>query len=114
MNDIPIWTVAAYVSALVLVSYFVVYPRFAGADANKIAWLDLLAVSVAEGISAWLFFGSGRTFDFGLLECHWFWGTLLLHLVIELPFFVWYFRKHSVWAGIVEQHRALARPTDRR
>ena len=50
-------------AAIVVIAYFYVYPKFCGADVNKIAINDVLASSVSLMVAGSLFWGSGVEFN---------------------------------------------------
>ena len=84
---------------VISIAYFVVYPKFCGANGNKIASNDLIATSIVLLTSGSIFWGSDETFSMLLFSVNWFWFTLLTYAEIEIPIMLWYFNKHDVWAS---------------
>jgi hypothetical protein len=78
-------------------AYFLVYPRFAGADLNRLAMNDLIASGISLAVVGVSYWGSGERFDLLLFEVGWFGFTLLTFLLMELPLFVWYARRYKVF-----------------
>jgi hypothetical protein len=84
-------------AVLLWFAYFVVYPRFAGGDMNRLAMNDLAANLAAVVISGYFFYGTGTRFDFLVLEVGWFGFTVASFLLMELPLFVWYARRYGLF-----------------
>jgi hypothetical protein len=74
------------VNAVILgCAYFIVYPRFAGADQTRLA---------INGLNYW---GTGERFDLLVMEVGWFGFTVATFLLMELPLFAWYARRYGVF-----------------
>ena len=84
-------------AVLLWFTYFVVYPRFAGGDMNRLAMNDLAANLAAVVISGYFFYGTGTRFDFLVLKVGWFGFTVASFLLMELPLFVWYARRYGLF-----------------
>lgn len=82
---------------IVLAAYLLVYPRYCGADAYKIALNDFIATVISLGLAASMFWGSDVAFNAILGELNWFWFTLVTFLFLEIPFMLWYYTKHKIW-----------------
>ena len=77
-------------------SYLFIFPKIAGKNIDKIALLDLACwvfVFVLTGIKYW---GSGHEFSLLVFSANWFWFTFIVYGAIEIPFFIWYCKKHDV------------------
>ena len=86
------------VNAVILgCAYFIVYPRFAGADQTRLAINDLIANGCALLVVGVNYWGSGERFDLVLLEVGWFGFTVATFLLMELPLFAWYARRHGLF-----------------
>lgn len=86
------------VNAVILVTaYFVVYPRFAGADLNRLARNDLAANVCALVVAGYAFYGTDTVFALFSIELGWFAYTVITFLVMELPFFFWYSRRYGLF-----------------
>jgi hypothetical protein len=83
-------------AAILLCAYFIVYPRFAGSDLNRLALNDLAANAIAIAVAGFAFFGTGQRFDLLFLEVGWFGFTFGTFLLMELPLFVWYARRYGL------------------
>ena len=84
---------------VVLLAYFVIYPKYCGANGNLIAVNDLIASAIVLVIAGSLFWGSNTEFNLILFSANWFWFTFITYGLIEVPFMLWYFRKHDVWSS---------------
>lgn len=82
---------------IIFIAYFVVYPRFCGANEQKIIRNDLIATAVVLIVSGCLVWGQGVEFSLLLFSTNWFWFTLITYFIIELPVMIWYYKKHRVW-----------------
>jgi hypothetical protein len=87
-------------SLVILMAYFLIYPKFCGANGNKIAMNDLVATGIVLVISGTNFWGSGQSFSLLFISANWFWFTLITYAAIEIPLMLWYFKKHDVWASL--------------
>lgn len=83
-------------ATILLCAYFIVYPRFAGSDLNRLALNDLAANAIAIAVAGLAFFGTGQRFDLMFLEVGWFGFTVGTFLLMELPLFVWYARRYGL------------------
>ena len=81
-------------------AYFVIYPKYCGADGYKIATYDLLLSGMVLLISGILFWGSDKSFSLLLFSVNCFWFTLVTYFLMEIPFGLWYGNKHNVWASL--------------
>jgi len=86
------------VNAVILIcAYLVVYPRFAGADQNRLAINDLIANLCALVVVGANFWGSDVRFDLLVTEVSWFGFTVATFLLMELPLFFWYARRYQLF-----------------
>ena len=77
-------------------SYFWIYPKYAGNDVKKMAWLDFALGFIPLGTSAILFWESDPTFRFIFFDTNWFFFTLLALTLLELPLFFWYLKARGL------------------
>ena len=81
---------------VVLGCYLSVFPKIAGINIDKMSLCDLVCwsfVLVMVGLKYW---GTGYEFNLLLFSANWFWFTVIVYSAIELPFFIWYCKKHDV------------------
>lgn len=78
---------------ILCVVYLSIYPKLAGYNINKVAWLDILASCLALLIVGYKYWGTGLEFSIIITEVNWFWFTLLTYMILEVPISLWYFRK---------------------
>ncbi|HMU66692.1 MAG TPA: hypothetical protein PKE57_06095 [Cellvibrionaceae bacterium] len=86
-------------TVIIVVAYFVVYPRFCGANLHKILFNDVIATLVALLVAGAKFAGGTEVFSLGVGAVNWFWFTLLSYFLLETPFMIWYFKRHGIWPG---------------
>ena len=82
--------------ATLAASYFWIYPKYAGNDVKKMAWLDFALGFIPLGTSAILFWESDPTFRFIFFDTNWFFFTLLALTLLELPLFFWYLKARGL------------------
>lgn len=97
--DTPEIIIIALNIIVISIAYFVIYPRFCGADGNRIASNDFIATSIVLTVSGSIFWGSDEQFDLLLFSTNWFWFTFLTYAAIEIPIMLWYFKKHDIWSS---------------
>jgi hypothetical protein len=78
------------------VGYLVVYPRVAGNDVRKMAWLDVALTLVPFVVSALLFWQSDPAFSLIFFETNWFFFTLITLTLIEIPVLALYLRARGL------------------
>lgn len=84
------------VLATLAASYFWIYPKYAGNDVKKMAWLDAGLGFILMGVSALLFWVSDPKFNLIFFETNWFVFTLVVLVVLELPLFFWYIKARGL------------------
>ena len=93
-------SIIAPVLVVVAGGYLSIYPKLAGNNFNKLALCDFVCwsfVLVLVGLKHW---GSGYEFSLLLFSTNWFWFTFIVYGAIEVPFLIWYCKKHDVdWMG---------------
>lgn len=88
--------VIVYIFSFISFAYFWFYPKLKLFDMYSLSFYDLI-VSFTTLIVGWIFFG-GKEILFSLyfLETTWYWYTITIYFIIELPFVFWYFKKYNV------------------
>ena len=79
---------------IMIIAYFFIYPKFVGFDLNKLALNDLCASLISLIVSGSIFWGSNQEFNALFTTLNWFWFTILTYAAIEIPFIIWYTKKH--------------------
>ena len=93
-------SIIAPVLVVVAGAYLSIYPKIAGNNFNKIAWYDLGCNSFVLVLVGHKYWGSGYEFSLLLFSTNWFWFTVIVYTTIEVPFSIWYYKKHDVdWMG---------------
>ena len=93
MNEL---LVVFYVLATLAVAYLWFYPKVIGDNVKKIAWMDILVTSIPVGISALLFWVSDPVFSLFGWGLNWFFFTVIVMFVIELPLFSLYLKARGL------------------
>lgn len=88
--------------ATLAAAYFWIYPKFAGNDVKKMAWLDFALGLIPLGVSAILFWQSDPTFRMVFFDTNWFFFTLIALTVLELPLFFWYIKARGLGRAYLE------------
>lgn len=81
---------------IAVIAYFIIHPRTAGPDLNKLSMSDLGASVASLIVCGSMFWGKGIEFSAGLFSLNWFWFALLSYFVIELPFALWYLKRFGI------------------
>jgi len=92
----PELQVLAIVGCCLLVAYFGIFPALRPLTLRRMALTDLGVGATALGTVAALFWGSGQGFRLFLFETNWFWFALVSFVVIEVPLFLWFLRRHGL------------------
>lgn len=87
-------------AVVIVIAYFLIYPRFCGANGYKIAVNDVMATAIPLLITGLSFWGSGISFSILIATVNWFWFTLITYFLMEIPFMLWYFRKYNIWDSL--------------
>jgi hypothetical protein len=82
--------------ATLAASYFWIYPKYAGNNVKKMAWLDFALGIIPLGTSAILFWESDPTFRLIFFDTNWFFFTLIAMTLLELPLFFWYLKARGL------------------
>jgi hypothetical protein len=82
--------------ATLAAAYFWIYPRFAGNDVRKMAWLDFALGFIPIGVSAILYWQSDPVFRLVFFDTNWFFFTLIALTLLELPLFFWYLKARGL------------------
>ena len=89
-------SIIAPVLVVVVGGYLSIYPKIAGNNFNKLSLCCLCCyafVFVLVGLKHW---GSGYEFSLLLFSTNCFWFTVIVYAAIEIPFSIWYYKKHDV------------------
>lgn len=83
------------------VAYLLIYPALGPltnttATKLRIAKADAVVCTAALVTGGALFWGSDVRFSLLLFEVNWFWFGLVTLLVMEVPLYLWFFRRHGL------------------
>ena len=81
---------------ILILAYFLIYPRTVGNNISKLMQIDLLATATSVIVSGFLFWGTNHRFDLLVGEVNWFLFSVLTFLMMEVPFALWYIKKFDV------------------
>jgi hypothetical protein len=98
MNEL---LVIFFILVTIAVAYLWVYPRFAGDNVRRMAYLDIAITAVPVSIAALMFWESSPSFRFIFFDTNWFFFTILTMTLIELPIFYLYLKARGLshrWA----------------
>ena len=93
MNEL---IVVFYILVTLAVAYLWFYPKVVGDDVRKMMWLDVVVTSIPVAISALLFWESDPAFSLFGWELNWFFFTIIVMFVIELPMFLLYLKARGL------------------
>lgn len=88
--------------ATLALAYFWIYPKYAGNDVKKMAWLDFALGFIPLGFSALMFWQSDPTFRLVFFDTNWFFFTIIALTVLELPLFFWYIKARGLGRAYLE------------
>ena len=93
-------SIIAPVLVVVVGCYLSIYPKIAGNNLNKLALCELGCLAFVYVLVGLKYWGSGYEFSLLLFSTNWFWFTVIVYTAIEVPFSIWYYKKHDVdWMG---------------
>ncbi|MEH6453068.1 MAG: hypothetical protein V7782_08520 [Psychromonas sp.] len=95
INNPELLLLALNVSVLVLIFCYV-YPKYCGANINKLLSNDVIATTTILVISGSLFWGTGQVFNLLIMSVNWFWFSLISYLIMEIPFALYYMKKYKI------------------
>lgn len=93
MNEL---LVVFYILATLALAYLWIYPKYIGNNIKLMAWVDAVVTSIPIGISAILFWTSDPMFQLFTFELNWFFFTLIVLVVLELPIFLLYLKARNL------------------
>jgi len=93
MNEL---LVVFYILATLALAYLWIYPKYIGNNIKLMAWVDAVVTSIPIVISAILFLTSDPTFQLFTFELNWFFFTLIVLVVLELPIFLLYLKARNL------------------
>jgi hypothetical protein len=89
---------------ILLILYGVVCPAYCGFDFKKLVIYDSVASGVSVVVAGKLYWNTGVEFNVLLGSVNWFWFTELVYLIIALPFYLRYTRKHQILSILKDDH----------
>ncbi len=78
------------------VAYLGIYPTLQEKTLNKIMMIDLVLTGLALLVAGGWFLGTGVGFSLLLVDANWFVFTLVTLMIMEVPVFLWFAKKHGI------------------
>ena len=102
MNELNVITVALITLGL---AYLVIYPRFAGNDVKKLAWLDATIGALLLAGLAPFYWSAPTDFTYFFFDTSWWIFTILVYGTAELPFFFLYVKARGIGEAYLDLYR---------
>ena len=83
--------------SIVLVAYFLIYPKCCKHNGYKIAFFDFLSSGISLLIVGTIYWNTGEEFNIIFSNVNWAWFTTITYVFIESPIMYWYYKKHDIW-----------------
>ena len=83
-------------AAILLVAYLGLYPSMRKITVNRMMVVDMVLTALALIVAAGLFRGSDTPFSLILFQTNWAVFSILTMAVMEIPLFIWFWRKHGI------------------
>ena len=84
---------------IVFGAYFFLFPNIVENEIKKLMFYDFLTSLLSLFIVGSTFWGTLQTFSLFGNDLNWFWFTIITYLIIEIPFSLWYIKKHNINLG---------------
>ncbi|MCL1130228.1 hypothetical protein [Shewanella sairae] len=84
------------VGGALALGYLSIYPKVAAGNFNKLSVCDLVCSVFVFTLVGTQYWGSDYEFSLLLFSTNWFWFTLVIYALIEIPLAIWYFKKYGV------------------
>jgi hypothetical protein len=89
MNEL---LVIAIIGLVMGVFYGLVYPK--AKSITQLQWSDFLATILSLGGAALFFAGGDERFSLVFIETTWYWFTLIVYVLLEVPAWTIYLKRH--------------------
>lgn len=83
-------------ATIVLIAYLGIYPSMRHITLARMMAADTVLTALALGVAAALFWDSGTRFSLLLFSTNWAVFAFLTLLVMEIPLFIWFCRRHDI------------------
>ena len=103
MNEL---LVVFYLLATLAVAYLWFYPKVVGDNVKLMFWMDVVVTGIPVAISALLFWQSDPVFSLFGWQLNWFFYTVIVMFVIEMPIFLLYLKARGLSSKYWEAYRA--------
>jgi len=85
-----------------LIAYLFVYPKFAGNDVQRMAWLDVAVGAFVLVLLAPFNWNSPNDYSFFVFELNWWIFTIVTYALLELPLFFFYVKARGLGKQYLE------------
>lgn len=72
--------------------YCLIYPK--AKSITQLQWSDFLATVLSLGGASLIFAGSDERFSLFFIETTWYWFTLVMYVLLEVPAWAIYLKRH--------------------
>jgi len=86
-------------------AYLYIYPKYAGNDVKRLAWLDVFVGGVALLILAPFNWGSPSDYNFFTFELNWWLFAIASYALLELPLFFFYVKARGLGKEYLESFK---------
>ena len=83
-------------AVIMLIAYLGIYPSMRKITLPRMMAADMALTVLALGVAAALFWDSGTRFSLLLVSTNWAVFSFLSLLLMEIPLFIWFCRKHDI------------------
>ena len=81
---------------ILILAYFLIHPRTVGNNISKLMQNDFLAIAKSLIVAGFLFWGTDHQFDLLVGVVNWVLFSVVIFLMMEVPFALWYPKKFDV------------------
>lgn len=108
MSEISIIAVNLFALSI---AYLYVYPKYAGDNTKKLAWLDVAVGGVVLIVLAPFNWGSPNDYSFFTFELNWWIFAIASYALLELPLFFVYVRARGLGKAFLDSFKASSNLT---
>lgn len=81
---------------VVIGAYTHVFPKVAGGNVTRYIISDIIASVFTLTCVGYKYWGTGHDFFLLGIPLNWFWYTLIIYAILEIPIALWYCQKHGI------------------
>ena len=92
----PETTIIIINTLFVIVSYFLIYPKFVKGNLNKLMIFDFFISILSLIVAGLIFYDKNIEFYLFFFSTNWFWFSLVIYFILETAWLFWYKDKYSI------------------